>query len=63
MENTCKRCHKKTVNHGRFCNDCFYPGIEETYDEYQTLLDEGHRRIQAATMSDWQDPEEAGTFA
>ncbi|PCD85617.1 hypothetical protein [Vibrio mediterranei] len=64
MNNHCRRCSKELASiddlSTRFCNECFYPGIEETYDEYQALLDEGHRRIQAAVMSGWQDPDEAG---
>ncbi|NAX32011.1 hypothetical protein CAG63_18360 [Vibrio sp. V37_P2S8PM304] len=59
---TCRRCRKETDQNERFCNNCYYPGIEETYDEYQALLEEGHRPIQAAVMSGWQDPDEAGAY-
>lgn len=60
---TCRRCRKEIDQSERFCNDCYYPGIEETYDEYQALLNEGHRRIQAAVMSGWEDPGEAGAYS
>ena len=50
-KNTCCRCHTLIEDHTRWCDDCFYPEIDETYDEYQALLAEGHRRIQAAVMS------------
>ncbi|MGR5299284.1 hypothetical protein ACPV5U_28505 [Vibrio mediterranei] len=64
MSHRCCRCSKTFVptasSSTRFCDDCFYPGIEEDYDEYQALLDEGHRRIDAAVMSGWEDPDEAG---
>lgn len=59
----CLRCRKEIDQSERFCNDCYYPGIEETYDEYQALLNEGHRRIQAAVMSGWEDPDEAGAYS
>lgn len=62
QKNHCRRCRKEIGEHTRFCDSCFYPDIDKTYDEYQALLNEGHRRVQAAVMSGWQDPEEAGAF-
>lgn len=59
----CKRCREPTSNEStRWCDDCFYPGIDDDYEEYQSLLEEGHRPIQAAVMSGWQDPGEAGAY-
>lgn len=60
---TCRRCRKETDQDERFCGDCHYPGVEEAYNEYQALLDEGYPRIQAAVMSGWQDPVEAGAYS
>ncbi|USD64197.1 hypothetical protein [Vibrio sp. SCSIO 43136] len=57
----CLRCKKEVQVYGsRWCQDCYYPGIDETYDEYKAMLAEGHRPIQAAVQSGWQDPDEAG---
>ncbi len=61
-KNNCCRCHIEIEDGYRWCDKCFYPGIDETYDEYRSLLSEGHRRIQAATMSGWEDPVEAGAY-
>lgn len=62
MSNKCNRCKKTTIDNSKWCDDCFYPGIDETYQEYRDLIAEGHRRIQAAVMSGWQDPGEAGAY-
>lgn len=59
----CKRCRKPiTDSSSKWCDECFYPGIDDDYEEYQSLLEEGHRPIQAAVMSGWQDPGEAGAY-
>ena len=62
QENQCRRCRKDINEKELFCNDCHYPGIEDTYNEYRSLIDEGHRRVQAAVMSGWEDPVEAGVY-
>ena len=57
----CLRCKKEeAAQPSRWCPSCYYPGIDANYDEYLALLDEGHRQCQAAVMSGWQDPVEAG---
>lgn len=42
----------------RWCSECYYPGIDETYNEYQALLSEGYRRIDAQLLSGWMGIEE-----
>ena len=58
----CKRCRTTVAEGTRWCERCAYPGIDDDYEEYQALLDEGYRRIEAAVMSGWQDPVEAGAY-
>ncbi|HCZ9717261.1 TPA: hypothetical protein O4I98_004883 [Vibrio parahaemolyticus] len=58
----CGRCRADIPNHQTWCDDCYYPGIDDDYAEYQALLDEGYSRIMAATMIGWQDPVEAGAY-
>lgn len=58
----CKRCGTNVPEGIRWCEHCAYPGIDNDYEEYQALLDEGYRRIDAAVLSGWQDPVEAGAY-
>ncbi|MGL4927194.1 MAG: hypothetical protein ACRC8O_00975 [Plesiomonas shigelloides] len=61
-KNRCRRCHVDIDKDSRWCDTCFYPGIDQAYDEYQALLAEGFRRVQAAVISGWEDPVEAGAY-
>lgn len=55
----CQKCNKLTeVHSSRWCASCHYPGIDDDYEEYRALLDEGHRPIDAAVMSGWKGAEE-----
>ena len=60
--NQCRRCHTHIPTGERWCENCHYPGIDDDYADYQSLLDEGYSRIMAATMSGWEDPVEAGAY-
>ncbi|EGU33955.1 hypothetical protein [Vibrio scophthalmi] len=62
MTTRCRRCNTPIQEHTRWCDDCFYVGIDEVYEEYQSMLAEGYRRIDAAVRSGWQDPIEAGAY-
>jgi len=53
----CKKCQATVLQEG-FCDNCFYPGIEDDYNEYQSLIEEGHARPTAAVMSGWLGAEE-----
>lgn len=55
----CLRCKKLTQVFGcRWCSECWYPGIDEEYNEYQALLSDGHSRINAQVLSGWMGIEE-----
>ncbi len=52
----CNSCNKQSPT--AFCEQCHYPGIEDDYQTYLDLLDEGHSRHQAAVLSGWRGAEE-----
>lgn len=55
----CLRCRQRVHVLGcRWCKDCYYPGIDEVYNKYRALLDEGCRRVDAAVRSGWKGAEE-----
>jgi len=55
----CQKCGKTTeVYCSRWCEACYYPGIDQDYEEYQAMLDEGHRPAVAAVQSGWKGIEE-----
>lgn len=61
--NTCQRCSHLTLPEHTWCMRCHYPGIDEDYQEYQNLKDEGYPAPQAAVMSGWKGYEEvAGEY-
>lgn len=43
----------------RWCQDCYYPGIDRDYQAYRDLIEEGHSQYQAGVMSGWRDPDDA----
>jgi DnaJ-class molecular chaperone len=58
-EEKCLKCNgNKKVYGGRWCDTCWYPGIDEDWNEYQSLIDEGYRRADAAVRSGWLSAEE-----
>jgi len=55
----CTKCRKVTEVFGsKWCASCYYPGIDDDYEEYQALLNEGYRRADAAVRSGWLGAEE-----
>ena len=55
----CLKCGKqKQVSESRWCGICYYPGIDEDWNEYQALLAEGCSRADAAVRSGWMGAEE-----
>ncbi|QBP09356.1 hypothetical protein [Cupriavidus metallidurans] len=56
----CLKCRGPVQVFGsRWCKDCHYPGIDETYQRYRDYIEEGYSRYQAKVMSGWGDPDEA----
>lgn len=39
-----------------FCSECYYEGIEEEYERYRQLRDEGYSHYQASIQVGWSDP-------
>lgn len=55
----CKKCKKPTEVFGSsWCSSCWYPSIDEVYQDYQNMLAEGFRREDAAVRSGWLGAEE-----
>ena len=54
--NQCKKCRADC--NGTWCEDCYYPGIDEDYEEFRALLADGHCYIDAAVRSGWRGAEE-----
>jgi len=55
-DTTCQKCRKPS--HTKWCDDCWYPSIDEDYAEFRSLLQEGYGYAQAAVMSGWRGAEE-----
>jgi hypothetical protein len=56
----CLKCRRPCQVFGcRWCKDCYYPGIDETYQRYRDMIEEGYTRYQAKVMSGWGDPDDA----
>jgi len=47
----------KGVNGSGFCEKCYYPGIEEIYQRYRDLKEEGYTTYQAQLMAGMIDPD------
>lgn len=61
--NTCLRCSHLTLPDNTWCQRCNYPGIDDDYQQFQDLKDEGYPTAQAAVMSGWRGFEEvAGEY-
>jgi len=59
MSYPCLKCKKPVQAYGcRFCDACYYPGIDEEYNEYQALMAEGYRHEDAAVRSGYMGAEE-----
>jgi len=52
----CQKCKKPSDS--KWCDDCWYPGIDDDYAEFRALLEEGHTYAYAAVMSGWKGIEE-----
>jgi len=52
----CRVCKNPTRE--EYCNVCWYPGIEDDYQEFIALLDEGHTRHAAGVLSGLKGAEE-----
>ncbi|MEZ0147977.1 MAG: hypothetical protein AB9Q19_01455 [Candidatus Reddybacter sp.] len=52
----CQIC--RTPVSEEYCNACWYPGIDEDYQEFIALLDEGHARHAAYVLSGLKGAEE-----
>ena len=58
-EKKCLKCREKKQEYvNRWCADCFYPGIDDYWNEYQKMIAEGYRRADAAVRSGWLGAEE-----
>lgn len=55
----CLKCGgQKQVFGCRWCEDCYYPGIDEDWNEFRALIEGGYSRAKAAVMSGWVGAEE-----
>ena len=55
----CLQCRKPTQVYGsRWCADCYYPSIDEDWQRYQDLMEEGYPRHAAKVMAGLADPQE-----
>lgn len=55
----CLKCTQPVPDVGsRWCGNCWYPGIDDDYQEYIDLLEDGHSRNQAAVLSGYKGHEE-----
>jgi hypothetical protein len=53
-ESTCLKCHQPMNNPSeRWCASCWYPGIDDDYQRFIDLLEDGHRATEAAFLSGW----------
>ena len=42
----------------KWCEKCYYPGIDDDYNELHALLEDGYRYVDACVMSGWKGVEE-----
>jgi hypothetical protein len=55
----CYKCRKPAEVHGsRWCASCWYPSIDEDWQRYKYLVEEGYTRYQAKIMAGLADPDE-----
>ncbi|BAO88958.1 hypothetical protein [Caballeronia cordobensis] len=53
----CQKCRKETQVFGsRWCADCHYPGIDQDWQRFEDLVEEGYTRHQARIMAGLADP-------
>lgn len=53
----CKKCRREVQVFGsRWCKVCYYPGIDEDWQRYRDLVEEGYPRHQARLMAGLADP-------
>ena len=60
MTDQCLKCKEPVKPGCRWCPDCWYPGIDEDYNQFKDMLEEGHRYIDAAVNSGYRGLEEFG---
>ncbi|WP_250865636.1 hypothetical protein [Caballeronia sp. INSB1] len=55
----CQKCGKETQVFGsRWCADCHYPGIDQDWQRFQDLPEEGYSRYQGRIMAGLAAPAE-----
>lgn len=53
----CYKCKKPTEVFGsRWCANCYYPSIDQNWQWYKDLLEEGYPRYAAKVMAGFADP-------
>jgi len=52
----CQRCKKPSTL--KWCNNCWYPSIDDDYQRFRNMLEDGHRYADAAVTSGWLGIEE-----
>lgn len=50
-------CRKRIHDEDKFCQECLAAGLDEDYQKYQDLMDEGYPEYKARLMSGLDDPE------
>ena len=55
----CRSCRDSVEVHGsNWCTTCWWPGIDEAWQEMRDLIEEGHPYHQAAVLSGYKGAEE-----
>lgn len=54
----CIKCNEECAEQDKWCENCYYPGIDEKYKIYKDMLAEGYRNIDAAVLSGYKSAEE-----
>lgn len=54
----CEAYDEGMIYGSKFCDDCYYPGIEEDYANYRDYREEGYSAYQSKLMVGWADPPE-----
>jgi hypothetical protein len=54
----CHKCRRYVEEFGsRWCEGCYYPGIEQDYARFHDLREEGYLAREASLMVGWSDPQ------
>ena len=59
----CRKCRRRdAIVESLWCSTCDYPGIDEDYQRFRDLREEGYSAHQSLLMVGWADPPEDELF-